>query len=128
MAESYAVETCRLGCLLVGALRGSQRKLRLLLPTCRQPRSVGRLVIVGDSTRCASRQPAIANPKQADTTKSKIRIGSSQSPSQSWMNCKPRENAAIANVAPKQNRAAPYLLIKGRYTGRLRDRIEAVAA
>ena len=30
-----------------------------------QPRSAGRLVIVGDSPRCATRQPAIANPKQA---------------------------------------------------------------
>jgi hypothetical protein len=28
-------------------------------------RGACRLVIVGDSTRCASRQPAIANPKQA---------------------------------------------------------------
>ena len=33
--------------------------------------------------------------------------GSSQTPSQSWMNCKPREKAAIANVKPKQNRTTP---------------------
>ena len=42
--------------------------------------------------------------------------GSSQTPSQSWMNCKPREKAAIANVAPKQNWATPSLLTNGSYT------------
>jgi hypothetical protein len=34
------------------------------------------------------------------------------------MNCKTREKAAIANVAPKQNRTTPSLLTKGSYTRR----------
>jgi hypothetical protein len=32
------------------------------------------------------------------------------------MNCKPTEKAAIANVAPKQNRATPSLLTTESYT------------